>query len=253
MKFLCYIFRVFIKVTGIIPFWVMIKPKRMHQNKANKSKVGLKGAILMSNHMGMFDYFTILVLWPFRKVRFLAGETIYRLKYRGFFSDLMGNIRIDRDHLNLNFIDESVKTLNKNGVVAIYPQGGFKKKGELGPFKSSIVYIALKSGAPIVPIYQDGHYGIFKRNHVSIGEKIYLKDYANTENPDKEEIIRLTKLLEKKMSELKKQQESYLKHKTYNLFSLRWFVLDFTKWTSFLADWFIFPKKKHYITTSNKN
>ena len=246
------LFRLFMKITGFIPFWLMSKTKKYHEDKRNKSRLGTKKAIIVSNHHSMLDYFCLIIMFPFRKLRFLASEIIYKNKFRGWMSKMMGNIKVDRTNIDMNYMDECTRILNKGGVIGIYPQGGFKKKGEIGDFKPSVVYLALQTGAPIIMVYQDFNFGIFKRNHVNISKKIYLQDYCDTTNPSPEEVNRLLKILENKMLALKKQLECYRKYKTYNLFQPRWFVLDFIKWTSVIVDWFIFPKRFHYLSNNGK-
>ena len=80
--------------------------------------------------------------------------------------------------------------------------------GKPWPFKPGIVLIALKSGAPIVPVYTDGRYGITKRARVIIGESIDLRELAVTAEPDDKEIARLTAFLEEKNENLRRKLEA---------------------------------------------
>ena len=96
-------------------------------------------------------------------------------------------------------------------TVGIFPESRLPVDGKPWPFKPSVVFIALRTDAPIVPMYTDGAYSLKKRTRVMIGEKIYLRDYCADENPSPEEIMRLTKILEDKTfalgEELKKRVE----------------------------------------------
>ena len=96
--------------------------------------------------------------------------------------------------------------------MGIFPQGRLPVGGKPFPFKPGIVLVALRTDAPIIPMYTDGNYSITGRAHVIIGEPIYLSDYVNGDEATDEEIQRLTKILEEKNYELKAQLEERLKN-----------------------------------------
>ena len=119
----------------------------------------------------------------------------------------LGGIFVDRDVCNFSFIEDSLEVLDKNGIVGFFPQGRLPVDGKPFPYKPGIVLVALRTDAPIVPVYTDGNYGIFKRTHIMIGEKIHLRDFVSSENVSDDEIKRLTKMLEDKNYELKAELE----------------------------------------------
>src|SRR5574344_649532 len=164
MKVLGKVFRIFTKVTGFLPFLLVFKPKVFHENKKNKARIGLKKAIILCNHSSITDYFLYLFLWPFRCLHFIAGEIIYKMPVVRTMSSLMGNIRIDRTNIDMGYFKEASDILKHNGVVCIFPEGHFVKKGKIEPFKTTAVRLALETSAPIVMVYQDFNKGIFKRN-----------------------------------------------------------------------------------------
>lgn len=62
-----------------------------------------------------------------------------------------------------------------------------------------------KGGAPIVPVFTDGNYGIKKQAHVVIGEAFYLNDYIKEGLSEDEQLKHLTEVLEEKVYELKNE------------------------------------------------
>jgi 1-acyl-sn-glycerol-3-phosphate acyltransferase len=97
----------------------------------------------------------------------------------------------------------------------------------MNEFKTSYILIALKGNVPIIPVYTDGRYGLFKRCHVIIGEKIYLSDYCQSENPSKEQIEYLNQIVTKKIVSLGKLMEQKMNKDKYNkLFSFKGFIKD---------------------------
>ena len=191
------------KITGWWSAMLYYKPKLYYMDRKQQGR-RLKGAcILMSNHTSFFDYPLHLALFPLRTIRFLMAEVLFRhSRLFSWFLYSLGGIYVSRGVMRKEPIDESVETLRRGGVVGIFPQGKLPVPGEPRPFKPGIVLIALQSGCPVIPIYTDGNYGLFKRTHIMMGTPIFLRDYCSTENPTKEQLQELTALLEEKMNEM---------------------------------------------------
>ena len=200
----------FVKLSGFLPAMLLLKPKVYLQNKSCSRHLP-KRAILMSNHTSLMDFVLHLILFPFRTIRFLMAEVLFRKgSLFSWFLYKIGGIYVDRDVCNFSFIDDSLDALGKNQIVGIFPQGRLPVNGKPFPFKPGIVLVALRTDSPIVPIYTDGNYGLFKRAHVMIGEEIFLRDYVNTSdvsNVSDAEIKQLTKILEDKTYSLKDELE----------------------------------------------
>lgn len=194
----------FVKLSGLIPALLFFKPKVYYVDKKVQGRRIKKGSILMSNHMSLMDFALYLILFFGSVIRFLMAEVLYnKSKLFAWFLFAVGGVYVNRDTKNFSFMNESVKILKKGGIVGIFPQGRLPVGGKPFPFKPSITYIALRSGSPIVPVYTDGNYGLFKRTRVVIGTPVNLKEYCTNDNPDKEELERLTAFLEEKTWELK--------------------------------------------------
>ena len=82
----------------------------------------------------------------------------------------IGGIFVNRDACDFTFVDDSLHVLDRKGVVGVFPQGRLPVGGKPFPYKPGIVLIALRTDAPIIPVYTDGNYGLFKRAHIMIGE-----------------------------------------------------------------------------------
>lgn len=200
----------FTKITGGLPAWLFFKPKVWYVDKKTQSLKLPKPCILMSNHKSLMDFVLYLVLFFGRTVRFLMAEVLFRKgKLFSWMLFGLGGIYVNRDTFDFSFMGEAIKVLDEGGTVGIFPEARLPVNGKPWPFKPSIVYIALHSGAPIVPVYTDGNYGLFKRANVVVGTPIQLRDYCRDENPGKEELQRLTAFLEEKMGELKEYLEAH--------------------------------------------
>ena len=203
----------FVKLTGALFAYIFFKPKVYTVSKKTKRFLP-KSAILMSNHTSLMDFALYLIVFLFRNLHFLMAEVLFNKgKLFSKFLYAMGGIYVNRDACDFSFVQDSLNVLESGGIVGVFPQGRLPVDGKPFPYKPGIVLIALRTDAPIVPVYTDGNYGLFKRAHIIIGEEIYLRDYASGENVSHEEIEALTKMLEEKNFALRDELEKRMKKK----------------------------------------
>lgn len=185
-------------------FGLYFKRKTYYVNKKSQGRFVKGGALVITNHYHVFDYFVNVFLFPFRKLYVVMAEMVFRKgKFFRWVMGCFGGICSDRDVKGMKFIDESVRVLKKGRLVQIFPEAHITKNGEMLPFKPSYIMIALRANVPIIPVITDGNYGFFKRVHVLIGEKIYLTDYCTSLNPSREEIIALNEKVEQIAHQMK--------------------------------------------------
>lgn len=194
---------------GYIMAWPMqlifFKRKTYYEDKKDTSRHIKGGAIIVSNHRSLMDFMMMIFVFPFRKLWCLMSELIFSHgPFVSFFTKVMGGIKVDRKNYNFDFINKSLDMLKKKKLMIIYPEAKVATTKKMLPFHPSYILIALKSGAPIVPVYTDGRYGIKKRTRLVIGKKIYLRDYCNNLNPTKEELEQLNNMIKRKIQELSK-------------------------------------------------
>lgn len=207
-----YLFVWFSKITGWLPVYIFFKPKLYYMNKKVQGR-RIKGpAILMSNHTALLDFWMYLLIFWDRVPRFIMAEVLFKKgKFLNWMLYAMGGIYLNRDNVGFSFVTESLETLDKGGVVGVFPQGRLPVDGQKFPFKPGIAMIATKTDAPIIPVYTDGNYGIKKRAHVMIGEPIRLSDYFDCKNPSKEDLNKMTEFLSAKEDELEEELKRRMK------------------------------------------
>jgi len=198
----------FFRWLALITAWpvqlLFFKRKTYYEDRSEQGRVVRGNALIISNHYSVFDYMVNLFLFPFRKLYVVNSEWIYQKgKFFHWGMKCFGGIRSDRDIMGMRFIDEAIKTLERGKLVQIYPEAKITTTGDMMDFKTSYILIALRSGAPIIPVIIDGNYGVFKRTHIIVGKKIYLNDYCTSPNPTREEIVALNETVYAKCKELK--------------------------------------------------
>ena len=178
---------------------------KYHYEDKKAQKRRIKGpAIIISNHTSVYDFAVMLFTFPFRTLRYLMAEVLFKKKGLSGFLKAMGGVFVDRDSYDFAFLEKCHEILRKKGVVGIFPEGRLPLAGEERPipFKPSTAYLALMSGAPVIPVYTDGSYFKKKRAHVIIGKPIDVKELVDETLSEKENIERVTEYLRTRIVEL---------------------------------------------------
>lgn len=198
-----------VKITALPAYWFCARTKVHYEDKKVQSRKIKGSAIIISNHTSVYDYALMLFLFFGRTLRYQMAEVLFKSKGLANFLKKMGGIFVDRDSYDFSFVSESIDILEKKGVVGIFPESRIPKPGEERPlpFKSSATYIALQSGAPIIPVYTNGSYFNKKRAQVMIGKPIYAQDLWDASLDEKQNIERMTEMLRTKIKELGEELE----------------------------------------------
>lgn len=106
-------------------------------------------AILAANHMGVADGPLLAVFSP-RPVHALTKGEMFR-GLLGWVLRLSGQVPLDRFHPDPRAVRTSVRVLRDGGVVGIFPEGR-RGSGDLSRFHRGAAYLALVTGAPVVPV-----------------------------------------------------------------------------------------------------
>ena len=132
--------------------------------------------IYCANHRHLYDPF-LLACFIKKDVRFMAKKELFENKLMARIMNGFGAISVDRSRADVTSIKRAVAALEAGEPVGIFPEGTRSDGNEMGQIHAGAVWIALKSGAPIVPAYIDCK-GVFRRTRIYVGEKI---DFSLTE------------------------------------------------------------------------
>jgi 1-acyl-sn-glycerol-3-phosphate acyltransferase len=194
------------RITGFIPYMLFYRTKVYYEDKKAQSLKIRGKAIVAGNHNSVWDVAVMLFLLWRRIPRTLVAELMYKKgPLFAFMLKSMGSIKVNRDAHDLSFIDKCNKILDKGGLVEVYPEARIPKKDEQKPlqFKPSTVYMALESGAPIIPFYNMGNYGFGRKNEIIIGKPFYARDYYDDNLSERENVEIITEKLRDRIIELK--------------------------------------------------
>lgn len=207
MLFLC---NWFVKITGWIPQLLLFKIKVYYEDKSVQNKRVKGKAIIISNHNCLMDFAVLMFVFYRRTLRCAVAEIMYRKNFlMTFLLKFLGAVKVDRESHDFSFLTKLKKILDKGGVVEMYPEARLPKKGEKTPleFKPSYVYLALESGAPIIPVYTEPNHFKRSRECVIIGKAIDVRELYDANLTEKENIDNINVYVRSKIIELAKELE----------------------------------------------
>ncbi len=205
-----WFFQWIFKVTAFIPQLFLINPKVYYEDKAVQSRKIKGKAIVASNHHTVLDVAVMTYVFWGRTLRCLMAEILYKKNFfMTLFVKCFGGIKVDRDAHDFSFISRSKKVLDKGGVIEIYPESRLARPNEQKPlpFKPSVIYLALESDAPIIPVYHNGNHFKKGKCKVVIGKPFYVKEYYDEQKSEKENIDFICNALREKIINLGKMTE----------------------------------------------
>ena len=196
----------FVKITAYPVQKAVFRTKVCYEDKRAQSRRIKGSAVIVSNHTSVWDYAIYLFVFFTRTFRCQMAEVLFNKKPLGLFLKMMGGIRVDRDARDFSFVAKSQEILEKGGVVEIFPESRLPLKGEERPlpFKPSAAYIALLSGAPIIPVFSNGAYFTKKRARVIIGKPMYARELYDDSLSEKENLAAISEAMREKIISLEK-------------------------------------------------
>jgi 1-acyl-sn-glycerol-3-phosphate acyltransferase len=113
-------------------------------------RVPAEGPVLLAcNHIGLFDGPLLTVLAP-RPVHALVKREMFDGLGGPLFRGL-GQIAVERIGVDPFAVKQAVRVLRDGGVVAIYPEGA-RGRGDVAHPRLGAAYLAMVTGAPVVPV-----------------------------------------------------------------------------------------------------
>jgi len=106
--------------------------------------------VLAANHQSMWDV-PLHVLASPRPIQFMAKQELYRPPFPAVWWTILGGFSVRREIADLRAVDIALAVLERGEVLGIYPEGRRSKTGALLPFLDGAAWLALRTGAPIVP------------------------------------------------------------------------------------------------------
>ncbi len=138
--------------------------------------VPMKGPyIVAGNHVNTMDGLVMFSYTSPRPLTTLSKEENFTNPIKRMVSEAWGAIPIKRGAVDNSAMKLALDALSEGKMLAIMPEGTRSHSGELAQGKPGILPLAVKSGAPIVPVAFHGHENLKKNMFAFRKTDFYLE------------------------------------------------------------------------------
>jgi 1-acyl-sn-glycerol-3-phosphate acyltransferase len=143
-----------------------------------EEKMPRKGPLVVAaNHTQYLDPVYVCMAIP-RRVQWMGKKELFAFPFRAFFY-FIGTFPVDRKGDSRAGLRTALNFLARGWTLGIFPEGTHRKGKDSRAAKSGTVLLAVRAGAPVVPVFIGRSPGLRGRLrgeklHVYVGDKIAL-------------------------------------------------------------------------------
>lgn len=179
----------------------------------HRERLRVKGPVIYAaNHFSMGDPILLAVFEP-RIIWFLAKESLFQHRWQRLLWRMLHVTPASENGNSLAAVKKAVAFLNSGKAFGIFPEGHrCSNKGDIDEIERGCAFIALKSNAPIVPIYIDPMTWHKFKLFAAVGEPINTEKYAEIRSGAKPVDV-LTRTIAASLNGLKAETEQIKREK----------------------------------------
>jgi 1-acyl-sn-glycerol-3-phosphate acyltransferase len=127
-----------------------------------------RAVVFMPNHQSNCDPPAVITVLP--PVLVLAKQEFFRVPVLGRAMRMRGFVPVDRKNREraIQAVERAVESLKAGYSFLAYPEGTRSPDGRLQSFKKGVFMMALKAGAPIVPVSISGSNKIMRKGEIRL-------------------------------------------------------------------------------------
>lgn len=157
--------------------------------------------VIVANHQGYFDIPVMLGYFP-KGAAYIAKDGVRKIPILGKFNELYGTVFIERGNPRaaLKAIQQGAERVKQGYSLVIFPEGTRSPDGRVHPFKPGALKLALKSGAPIVPVTLVNTRNIMAKGKLRIESADIRLIIGKAIEPDTEATVDLADVIQNEIS-----------------------------------------------------
>lgn len=132
------------------------------------------GVILCGNHFHAFDPVMMGIASP-RPISFMAKQELFTMPLIRHLVQGLGAFPVKRGQPDRAALKHSVDLLQAGGCFGIFPEGTRNRSGKLRRAEPGTAYLAVKSGAPVIPVGISSTYRLFSPVVIRFGRPVDLE------------------------------------------------------------------------------
>ena len=168
---------------AIVGFLMRIIFRYRVEGKENEIMEG--GVFVCPNHLSNWDPPAVAVALK-RPLTFMAKASLFKFKPFGAMIRSFGAFPFQRGGGDVGALKTTMKLIREERPVIIFPEGRRMKPGMKAKVNTSLVRLAIKTGAPILPVGVEANYRIFSRVTIRIGKPMTFEEYKGKTLSDEE-------------------------------------------------------------------
>lgn len=141
-----------------------------------KENIPEGACVLMGNHRAWIDPFCLAMCARDREIRFMGKKELWGNKVFAWIAKQVRGVPVDRGNVDMASIRMSMTVLKAGHTLGIFPEGTRTKGDGMMPLQGGASLLALRSKCPVVPVYIDGDYRLFRPVVVRVGEPVEMDD-----------------------------------------------------------------------------
>jgi 1-acyl-sn-glycerol-3-phosphate acyltransferase len=176
-------------ITSLVRWWFNLDVR-------DADRMPSSGPVVMCmNHESSLDI-PVAVAGSPRPITFMAKKELFRKPTTARFLHELGGFSVERGAFDLRAVEIALAVLRRGEVLGMYPEGT-RTPGTLLPFLPGAAWLALKTGAPLLPVAIEGTVEAMPRGstvprrsriRISFGDPIVVREQVDAATRRKEAI-----------------------------------------------------------------
>ena len=162
----------FTRVLAIILFHTIMPVKFHHRERLLQDPP----FILIANHRHALDPIAMAMGIPKQQIVFLAKKELGKTPFTQNLMTRLHCILVDRHNVDMEAMRACMKAVKMKKILLIFPEGTRHHEGEMEQIETGTALIAMRSKAPVIPIYFDRKLSFFHVTNLYVGEPIPYDD-----------------------------------------------------------------------------